>query len=82
MPEGMLRSSEALPNRKTAPYGVIAAATPRQRTGPPHPEKPAMERFLDSQRGFRRKNYVFDLQTTLTVEQFWGEAVRQWNYHP
>lgn len=44
--------------------------------------RPAMERYLASQRAFRKKRYVFDLQTTLTVERYWGEAVKQWGYRP
>ena len=81
IPEGQLVEVrfEELEN---APLPVAERIYDRLSLGDFDRVKPAMERFLDSQRGFRRKNYVFDLQTTLTVEQFWGEAVRQWNYHP
>ena len=44
--------------------------------------RPAMERYLEGQRGFRKKDYCFDLQTRLTVERYWGEALRQWDYRP
>ncbi len=81
IPEGQLVEVrfEELEN---APLPVAERIYDRLSLGDFDRVKPAMERFLDSQRGFRRTNYVFDLQTTLTVEQFWGEAVRQWNYHP
>ena len=44
--------------------------------------RPAMERYLEGQRGFRKKAYRFDPQTQLTVERHWGEALRQWGYRP
>lgn len=43
--------------------------------------RPAMERHVASLRGFRKKTYRFDLQTTLTVERYWGDALKQWGYH-
>lgn len=44
--------------------------------------KPAMERHLAAQKGFRKKKYRFDPETIRTIEQHWGDAVKQWNYHP
>ena len=44
--------------------------------------RPAMERYLATQQNFRKKEYVFDLQTMLTVERYWGDAIRQWDYRP
>ena len=44
--------------------------------------RPSMERYLATLRSFRKKEYLFDLQTTLTVERYWGEALRQWGYRP
>lgn len=44
--------------------------------------RPAMERYLEGQRGFRKKAYRFAPQTLLTVERHWGEALRQWGYRP
>lgn len=42
--------------------------------------KPAMERHLAAQKGFHKKKYQFDPETIRTVEQHWGDAVKQWGY--
>lgn len=44
--------------------------------------RPAMERYLEGQRGFRKKTYHLDLKTRQAVEQYWGDALRQWDYWP
>jgi hypothetical protein len=44
--------------------------------------RPAMEHYLEGQRGFRKKTYHFDPKTRQAVEQYWGDALRQWDYRP
>lgn len=62
------------------PLPIVGQIYDRLSLGDFNRVRPAMEHYLASQRAFRKKEYVFDLQTALTVERYWGEAVKQWGY--
>lgn len=64
------------------PLPIVGQIYDRLSLGDFNRVRPAMERYLATLRSFRKKEYVFDLQTTLTVERYWGEALRQWGYRP
>lgn len=67
---------------EASPLEITAQIYDRLSLGDFERVRPAMERYLATQRNFRKKKYVFDLQTTLTVERYWGDALRQWDYRP
>lgn len=44
--------------------------------------RPAMEKYLEAHRNFRKNEYFYDIETLRLVEKNWGEALRQWKYKP
>lgn len=67
---------------EAAPLETVEQIYDRLSLGDFQSVRPTMERYVATLRNFRKKKYVFDLQTTLTVERNWGGAIRQWDYRP
>ncbi len=42
--------------------------------------RPAIERHLESHRGFKKNRYNYAPETIKVVEENWGEALEQWGY--
>lgn len=81
IPEGQLFEVR-FEDLEQAPMEVVELLYDRLSLGDFARVRPAMERYLATQRGFRKKKYEFDQQTISTVDRDWGEAVRKWDYHP
>lgn len=81
IPEGQLFEVR-FEDLQESPLEIVERIYDRLSLGDFQRVRPVMERYLSTLRGYRRKRYEFDLQTTLKVERYWGDALKRWNYHP
>lgn len=81
IPEGQLFEVR-FEDLEAAPIQTVQRMYERLSLGDFERARPAMERYLGTQRGYRKKKYVFGERTLQTVGQNWGEALRQWGYEP
>lgn len=45
-------------------------------------DRPALEAYLSSTRGYRKNSYRFPREDLEQVERHWGDFVRRWDYQP
>lgn len=81
IPEGNL-AEVRFEDFEADPIGMAGSLYGKLSLGDFERVRPAMEKHVALQRGFKKKVYDFGSHTLETVEQNWGEALRQWNYRP
>ena len=42
--------------------------------------RPAMSRYVEAHKSFRKNKYSYAPETVRIVEENWGDALHQWNY--
>lgn len=79
IPEGQLFEVR-FEDLQESPLEIVELIYDRLSLGDFQQVRPAMERYLATLRGYRKKHYEFDSRTIERVESHWGDALREWNY--